>query len=131
MGSPGRRNTIITYLLVFASVIFVVIGQILLKYGMMNMGQISLTRDSILLFLENTVSSPLIICGFALYLISSLIWLIAISREELSFVQPLTATSYILILLFSRLLFNENVSPLRISGVLLVSVGVFLVARSG
>ena len=120
----------VNLLLVLLSVILVVCGQLLLKYGMLKMGSIELNLKQLYMLLGKAVTSPSIICGLGLYFISSLVWLVVISREELSFVQPLTALVYVFIVFFSWLLFKEDVGLIRILGVLAIGVGVVLVARS-
>lgn len=118
------------FLLVFICVILVVAGQILLKYGMLRIGPIALNPEQFSMLLKKAISSPFIISGLALYFISALGWLVVISREELSSVQPLTALVYIFIVFFSWLLFKEDVGLVRILGVIAIAIGVFLVARS-
>jgi drug/metabolite transporter (DMT)-like permease len=120
----------INVLLVLFCVILVVCGQLLLKYGMLRIGFIALSPGQLSMFLGKAITSPFIISGLGLYFISSLVWLVVISREELSFVQPLTALSYVIIVFLSWFLFKENVGLVRILGVLAISLGVFLVSRS-
>ncbi len=124
------RTKVINLLLVFVVVIFVAAAQLLLKYGMIRIGSIALNLEQLTLFLGKALTSPFIISGLGLYFISSLVWLVVISREELSRVQPLTALVYVFIVFFSWLLFKEGVNLTRIIGVLVISLGVFLVARS-
>lgn len=120
----------LSLLLVLGCVILVATGQLLLKYGMLRIGSIVLNLEQLPMFLGKAFSSPFIICGFGLYLISSLVWLVIISREELSRVYPLMALVYIFVVFFSWLLFKEDVGLVRILGVLAIALGVFLVARS-
>ena len=57
-------------------------------------------------------------------------WILAVARAELSHIYPFMALSYVLVALFSLLLFRENVTALRWAGILVICVGVFLVSRS-
>lgn len=120
----------IKYLLVLLCVVLIVAGQILLKYGMLKIGSIPLNPEQLFSLLGKSISSPLVISGLFLYFVSSLVWLVVISREELSSVQPLTALVYIFTVFFSWLLFKENVGLVRILGVIAIAIGVYLVARS-
>jgi drug/metabolite transporter (DMT)-like permease len=126
----GRKDRMISLLMVLFCVILVVCGQLLLKYGMLRIGSIELNLEQLSMLLGKAVTSPLIISGLALYFISALAWLVVISKEELSFVQPLTASVYIFMVFFSWLLFKEEVGLIRILGVSAITLGVFLVARS-
>jgi len=125
-----KGDKVINLLLVFGCVIFVVGGQLLLKYGMLKIGYIELKPEHLLTFLGKAATSPYIIFGLGLYFLSALVWLVVLSREELSFIQPVTAIIYIFIVFFSWLLFKEDVGLLRILGVSTIALGVFLVLRS-
>jgi drug/metabolite transporter (DMT)-like permease len=50
---------------------------------------------------------------------------------ELSFVYPFVALNYVLILFGSYFLFKETITPLKIVGVAVIIIGVYLVARGG
>lgn len=118
------------FLLVFICVILVAAGQLLLKYGMLRIGPIALNPEQFSMLLRKGISSPFIISGLALYFSSALLWLVVISKEELSSVQPLTALVYVFVVFFSWLLFKEDVGLVRILGIIAIAIGVFLVARS-
>lgn len=75
------------------------------------------------------VKSPLIILGLSLFIISAFLWIIALTRVDLSFAYPLVGTSYVLILLFSRVFLGENVNTYRWLGALLIALGVALISR--
>jgi drug/metabolite transporter (DMT)-like permease len=60
----------------------------------------------------------------------TLFWLTALSRVDLSYAYPFASLSYIIMLTASWLLFNENITPMRLMGSLVVGLGVFLISRS-
>ena len=68
--------------------------------------------------------------GFGLYGLSSLLWLLVLSRVQLSWAYPMIAVSYVVVVFLSWLILKEHVSLLRLSGLALICVGVILVARS-
>ena len=67
--------------------------------------------------------------GLALYGISSLVWLIVLSRLDLSYAYPLLASMYIVLPLLSMVFLKESIPPLRWLGMLVVIAGVILVSR--
>jgi multidrug transporter EmrE-like cation transporter len=75
------------------------------------------------------VAEKFVVIGIALYAIATLLWLVVISKEELSFAYPMLAIGYILIAIFSKVFFNENVTFVRFLGILLISIGVFLLLK--
>ena len=54
----------------------------------------------------------------------------ALSRVDLSYAYPFASLGYVVMLVASWQLFNENISPLRLAGTLMVCLGVFLISRS-
>lgn len=76
------------------------------------------------------IVTPYILGGFALYGVSSLLYLQALSRLPLSYAYPMIALSYVAIVLGAWLWFGEKINALRVSGVAVIIVGVVLVALS-
>ena len=94
-------------------------------------GQITLSAHDIVPTLFKIFTNPFIIGGLALYVGGTVFWLAALSRVDLSFAYPFASLSYVVMLTASWLLFNENITPLRLAGTLVVMLGVFLISRSG
>jgi multidrug transporter EmrE-like cation transporter len=133
VGAGKMKN----FLLIVFSVVLGVGGQIALKYGVglassQPSSRIvqSLDPKSILSFLQSAATNKFVILGFALYLVSAVSWLIILSRVDLSFAYPLISIGYIIIVVLSRLIFNEPVTSYRVAGTVLVCAGVFLLLRS-
>ena len=57
-------------------------------------------------------------------------WLVALSRVDLSYAYPFASLSYVVMLTASWLLFNENITSLRLLGTVVIGLGVFLISRS-
>ncbi len=116
--------------LILIAVVFSVSGQLLLKAGANKVGRIEASAlKNPLQIVFSFFKSPLIIFGLLLFLISAFLWIIALTRVDLSFAYPLVGTSYVLILLFSRIFLGEDVNILRWFGALLVALGVVLISR--
>jgi multidrug transporter EmrE-like cation transporter len=133
VGAGKMKN----FLLIVFSVVLGGGGQIALKYGVGLASNRSSSRivesldpKSVLSFLQSAATNKFVILGFALYLVSAVSWLIILSRVDLSFAYPLISIGYIIIVVLSRLIFNEPVTSYRIAGTVLVCAGVFLLLRS-
>jgi len=118
-------------LLIILSIIIAIGGQVLLKVGMNQISSseilsISGARNFFLAILK----SPKVMTGLFLYGLSAIVWLIILSRVDLSFAYPMIGVSYIFMLIISRFLLNEHVSPLRWIGAVVISIGVVLITRS-
>ena len=80
--------------------------------------------------LKDLASSPVVWAGLALFGVSAVVWLFALSRVDLSFAYPFAALGYVIIVLASLTVLHESVPPLRWAGVALIMAGIVLVART-
>ncbi len=113
-------------LLVLISIILGVFGQLSMKKGMNTVGPIGL-KNIFSTEIFSIVFQKFVFLGFVLYIFSSMLWLIALSQEELSFIYPLISIGYILTAILSKFLFNESLTVFRFFGILLICGGVYLI----
>jgi len=117
--------------LVLAAVIIAVFGQLSLKAGMNQVGAIdagSLARP--MEIFVRVFSTPLVWFGLACYGVGAILWLVVLSRLDLSYAYLLLASMYVLIPLVSWLFLGEHIPPMRWLGMVVVVLGVVIVARS-
>ena len=117
--------------LILFSILLAVIGQVLLKNGMNDIGRIgsgglSHYASALLKGLFNIK----VIFGFILYFGSALSWMIVLSRTELSFAFPFLAISYVLIMLISWIFFKEPVNIYRWTGTFFTVIGIVFISRT-
>ncbi len=118
-------------ILIFSSISLAVVGQLLLKSGMDMIGPI--TGEEVRNGLDTVVkvlTNSRVVIGLCFYFVSAAVWLIVLSRVDLSFAYPLLGSSYVVILFASRILFNEPVTAIRLGGAVLISFGVILITRT-
>ena len=118
----------ILYILV--SVVAGAVGQILLKKGMGSMGPLTLSIDQLGNILWRIGTNPYVVIGLAIYVAGTVFWLTALSRVDLSYAYPFASLSYVVMLIASWQLFNENITVVRLLGTLVVCLGVFIISRS-
>ncbi len=107
-----------------------VTGQLMFKEGASRL-DISLTGTAgIFGLVWRMISNPLIFIGLACYGVSTVFWILVLKQKNLSVVYPLIASGYILVVLFSWLIRHEAVTPMRWLGALIITMGVWLIARS-
>ena len=116
------------YLLLGINIILGVAGQFLIKFGVNRLGDLSAT--GLRGFLTGAFISPFIIAGLGLYAFSAVLWVILLSKLDLSVAYPALSLGYVLILLVSILFLGEQVSLVRFAGVFLIMVGIFFLFRS-
>ena len=74
--------------------------------------------------------NPFVLGGLACYGTSLIIWLVVLSRENLSFVYPMVAFSYVVTMILARFLLKEDIPTLRWFGLTLIILGIICVAKS-
>lgn len=110
-----------TYVFLFCSMIFAVIGQFLLKQGIMNQ-ELNLNFLSII----KAFFSIKIFSGFFLYGISSVFWLFVLKKLPLSIAYPSLSLTYIFVFILSILILKEPFNSQKIFGIFLIFIGVIL-----
>lgn len=103
-------------------------GQLLLKTGV-DLARATAREGAVGLLLA-AFTQVRVLAGFSLYAVSSVLWLLVLSRSELSYAYPMIAVGYIVVVFLSWLVLNEQVGMLRLGGLALICLGVVLVARS-
>ena len=105
-------------------------AQLLLKAGTNSVGVFEFSRDNIVPVGWRLVTEPHIAGGLACYVISVVVWVMALSRVEVSVAYPLLSIGYVVNAIAAWYLFGEAVTPMRLAGIGIIIVGVCLVARS-
>ncbi len=118
------------FLLIFTPITIAAAGQLILKIGMNNIGMIDLKKTGIINYFIKILQSPVVLIGLLFYGASALLWLIVLSKEELSFVYPLVAFSYVITVILSMFILKEAMPLLRWLGLLVICLGIFLIAKT-
>jgi drug/metabolite transporter (DMT)-like permease len=114
-------------LLVFA-VSTAATGQLMLKHGMQLASARAAKSGGSLVV--SAATSPWILLGLAVFGISAIAWLAALSRVPLSVAYPFNALGYLVILTASILILHERANLLTWAGSLLVVSGLVIVVLS-
>ncbi len=105
-------------------------AQLLLKAGTNNVGVFEFSRDNIVPIGWQLATEPHIVGGLACYVISVVVWIMALSRVEVSVAYPLLSVGYVVNAIAAWYLFGEALTPLRLAGIGVIIIGVCLVTRS-
>ena len=71
---------------------------------------------------------PLLYVMLGMYAMQFVNWMIVLSKADLSFAQPITACSYVLTAAGSAYFLADRITPLRMGGIALILVGVWLIS---
>ena len=117
--------------LIFLAIIIGLGGQLSLKTGMNRIGRIdTIDLSNILSLIGKAALSPIILFGLGLYVVGFVVWLIVLSRVDLSFAYPMISLNYVLVMFFSWLVLGEHLDFTRLIGVLVICAGVAILSRS-
>ena len=117
-------------LYVFITIIGTVLGQLMLKSGMLQVGQMPSDTKNYLPFFFKALTNFRVILSLILAFIAAMGWIAALSKLKLSYAYPFMASTFAFVLVFSHFLFKEEISLIRWIGVFIIWFGVFLISRS-
>ena len=122
--------TIATFFFVLVCVALNTVAQVLLKAGVNAVGVIDFGFGRILHTIWTLVFEWHIFIGLFCYVASVGVWLMVLSRSEVSVAYPMSSLGYVATAIAAWYLFGEPMTPARIGGILIIMAGVYLVARS-
>lgn len=115
---------VVATVLLLGSVACDVTGQVCFKLGVGHAGDGDAATPSLL---HKVLHSRWIALGVTVYALEFVLWFAALSRTGLSVAVPFAALGYVGVVLASRFILHERVTPRRWLGVATIVVGVALV----
>ncbi len=116
------------YIIMAISIGLAIAGQLLMKRGMMSFGTFPVSQ--LLVNIIPMFLNPWVFVGLICFGLSSVFWLVVLSRMELSLVYPMVSVAYVIVALLSWYFFKENLSLIRWAGIAVIVLGVVLISRS-
>ncbi len=120
----------LSFSLILAGVLLNAAAQLLLKAGTNAVGHFEFSAGNIVPVGLRLALEPFILGGVACYVVSLVVWIMALSRVEVSIAYPMLSIGYVINAVAAWYLFGESLTALRLTGIGFIVVGVFLVARS-
>ena len=104
------------------------VGQVLLKIGMTRVTAACHEKGlgPVGLFMA-AIMNPWIMVAIPLYFIGFFIWLLVLSKLDLSYAYPFLALAYVLVPVASWLILGEVIPPLRWLGIAVICVGIIMI----
>ena len=116
--------------LILSGVLLNAAAQLALKQGMRIVGPFTFSLENIIPVGVRVALNPFVITGLLCYVVSVIVWLMALSRVDVSYAYPFLSVGYIVVALAGQALFGEAVGPVRWAGILTICLGVYLITRS-
>ena len=118
------------FTLILAGVLLNAFAQLLLKAGVRQIGQFDFVLANSWPVLLRVAGNLPIIGGLACYVVSVAVWILALSRVEVSIAYPMLSIGYVINAALAWWLFGEAVGMQRLAGIGIIVIGVIIVARS-
>ena len=116
--------------LVLTGVLLNAAAQLLLKAGTNRIGEFAFSWENILPIGLKVAGNAPILAGLACYVVSVVVWILALSRVPVSVAYPMLSIGYIVNAFAAWALFGESLAAQKLIGIGFIVVGVWLVARS-
>ncbi|MGZ4980254.1 MAG: SMR family transporter [Methylobacter sp.] len=121
---------IVSFCIILTGVMLNAVAQLALKASVKEMGAIGLNLSSSVTAFLRLAGEPFLWAGLFCYGISVIVWILALSRVDVSIAYPMLSMGYVVNALFAWQLFGESMNPARIIGMGIVLLGVYVLARS-
>jgi multidrug transporter EmrE-like cation transporter len=118
-----------TLALILVSVSLSALAQILFKLGVTGASNHTVAGDGAAVVLANSMLTPGVLVGLALYGCGTLLWLTALARVDVSRAYPFVGLGFVLTAILGYTFFGEPLTVERIAGILVVIGGIWLVAH--
>lgn len=124
----------LTLLIAFVSVTLNSLAQICLRKSVLNLPVSSRGQTGLLIWVSdlayNIILNIWFIGGMLCYAASIMTWLVVLSKTEVSAAYPLLSIGYIIAAAIGFLFLGENVTLLRVAGILVICLGVVIISKS-
>jgi multidrug transporter EmrE-like cation transporter len=121
---------IATFSFIVFGVLLNAVAQLLLKAGARNVGEIHLTLQNFFAVGLKVATQIPIIGGLTCYVLSVVLWIIALSRVDVSIAYPMLSLGYVVTAIGAWYLFGEALSTQRLLAICVILIGVAWLART-
>jgi multidrug transporter EmrE-like cation transporter len=120
----------VSFFLILCGVLLNAAAQLLLKAGVNAVGRFAFSAENVVPIGLKLATQPPIAAGLACYVVSVVVWILGLSRVDVSVAYPLLSMGYVVNALAAWWLFGEVITLERAVGIGVILIGVYLVARS-
>jgi multidrug transporter EmrE-like cation transporter len=118
------------FALILTGVLLNAFAQLLLKGGVRQLGHFDFSLQNAWPVATSLATNWPIIGGLSCYVVSVVVWILALSRVEVSIAYPMLSIGYVVNAILAYWLFGEAVGPQRLAGIAVIIIGVIIVAKS-
>lgn len=116
-------------LVILSSITFSAFAHVILRKGMKPISE-SESEAGLVEMALNVASNVWVIVGVGLHVLALAVWLVALSRVEVTFAYPFLAFGYVFVGLLAWTWLGEDLNPVRLVGMTVIVIGIIVVSRS-
>jgi drug/metabolite transporter (DMT)-like permease len=105
------------------------IANMFIKTGASKIGNLPHNFHEALIFFFKLATNWFLVGGLAIFGCGFLIWVIVLNKVQLSAAAPIMSLGYVFIMILSYFLFKEPITFTKISGVIVILLGVVIITR--
>jgi multidrug transporter EmrE-like cation transporter len=122
--------TLVSFALILTGVLLNAVAQLLLKAGTNAIGHFDFQLGNVLPVGIKLASEPHIFGGLCCYVVSVVVWIMALSRVPVSVAYPMLSIGYLVNAFAAAWLFDEALTAYKLLGIGFIVIGVYLVAKA-
>lgn len=122
-------GNVTAYFFVFCTVLLTVCGQFLIKWQVLRAGNLPAATTDRISFIFHLLINPWVIAAILSAFLASVTWMLAMTKLELSHAYPLTALTFVLVVIGGAALFSEPLTAAKLSGLAFVVLGIIVGSR--
>ncbi len=105
-------------------------GQVLWKIGFAKIGGFYQAEAGIFDNVFRILTNPFVIAGFLVYIVATGFFMFLLSKYDISLVIPISSVSFVFSLAAGAWIFHEQISIMRVTGVLVIITGILMVLKN-
>lgn len=122
--------SLVSFILIFVGVMLNAAAQILMKTGTNTIGYFEFSRDNILPIGWKLATEWHIVAALFCYVLSVMIWILALSRVPVSIAFPMLSMAYVVNAIAAWYLLGEALNPTKLVGMGVIILGVLIISRA-
>ncbi|MGB8516407.1 MAG: SMR family transporter [Gallionella sp.] len=121
---------LVSFALIFTGVMLNAAAQILMKAGTNAIGHFEFSAANILPIGLKLATEWHIIVALMCYVVSVVVWILALSRVPVSIAFPMLSMAYVVNAIAAWYLLGEDFSPTKLAGMGVIIFGVIIISRA-
>jgi len=122
--------TIKIFICIITSVFLSALAQITLKLGMTKYKLVAVDAETLIQKIWLIITNFYVWGGLSLYVLGMVVWLAVLIHIDVSKAYPFVGVGFIFTMILAYFILGEQISLIRLIGVIQVIIGVFLISRT-